>query len=309
MKVHSIKATLKIHRLSAPIRMFIGGTFGVAFLLLLAAIYFPVFASAREKARQATCIRNNKEIGLAILLYAQDYGEEFPTGRTIAASTGGANSLAAGVGWAGQVYPYLKNVEFLHCLTDSTSTIPATDGTSKLDVISYSYNYNIAGGKSYRGATISSMSAPAVTVMLTEVKGNQANVATRSELPSSNIATYSSAGDGINYLYWNDRNENALKTGGIRYDTGVPAGYDCDVAPNPPIGCTGFYGSYTYNGRHAGRSVYFLADGHARSIPGMGISAGIDAPSSDKNQTVKNGVVYAAGTSVLGKYTITYSTK
>lgn len=50
----------------------------IAIIAILAAILFPVFAQAREKARQATCASNEKEIGLAILMYSQDYDEIFP---------------------------------------------------------------------------------------------------------------------------------------------------------------------------------------------------------------------------------------
>src|SRR5579862_1797833 len=52
----------------------------IAIIAILAAILFPVFAQAREKARQASCLSNAKQIGLAILLYAQDYDETYPPG-------------------------------------------------------------------------------------------------------------------------------------------------------------------------------------------------------------------------------------
>src|SRR5262249_24091815 len=44
----------------------------IAIIAILAAILFPVFAQAREKARQATCVSNLKQIGMACLMYAQD---------------------------------------------------------------------------------------------------------------------------------------------------------------------------------------------------------------------------------------------
>ena len=47
----------------------------IAIIAILAAILFPVFAQAREKARQATCISNLKQIGLASMMYSQDYDE------------------------------------------------------------------------------------------------------------------------------------------------------------------------------------------------------------------------------------------
>ncbi len=52
----------------------------IAIIAILAAILFPVFAQAREKARQIACLSNMKQIGLGIKMYAQDYDELFPMG-------------------------------------------------------------------------------------------------------------------------------------------------------------------------------------------------------------------------------------
>src|SRR5437762_4120123 len=50
----------------------------IAIIAILAAILFPVFAQARSKARQATCISNLKQLGNAMLMYVQDFDETFP---------------------------------------------------------------------------------------------------------------------------------------------------------------------------------------------------------------------------------------
>jgi len=52
----------------------------IAIIAILAAILFPVFAQAREKARQTSCLSNQKQLGTAILMYTQDYDEVYPTG-------------------------------------------------------------------------------------------------------------------------------------------------------------------------------------------------------------------------------------
>jgi prepilin-type N-terminal cleavage/methylation domain-containing protein/prepilin-type processing-associated H-X9-DG protein len=52
----------------------------IAIIAILAAILFPVFAQAREQARSTSCLSNNKQIGLATKMYAQDYDENFPMG-------------------------------------------------------------------------------------------------------------------------------------------------------------------------------------------------------------------------------------
>src|SRR5438067_8373067 len=55
----------------------------IAIIAILAAILFPVFAQAREKARQSTCLSNCKQMGTAAMLYLQDYDETYPSsGRT-----------------------------------------------------------------------------------------------------------------------------------------------------------------------------------------------------------------------------------
>ena len=51
----------------------------IAIIAILAAILFPVFARAREKARQSSCLSNVKQIGIANMMYAQDYDERFTT--------------------------------------------------------------------------------------------------------------------------------------------------------------------------------------------------------------------------------------
>ncbi|MFO8081771.1 MAG: prepilin-type N-terminal cleavage/methylation domain-containing protein [Armatimonadota bacterium] len=66
----------------------------IAIIAILAAILFPVFARARAKARQTACLSNIKQIGLGLMMYAQDHDETYPT-------TGGA--------WWYPLMPYVKN--------------------------------------------------------------------------------------------------------------------------------------------------------------------------------------------------------
>ena len=55
----------------------------IAIIAILAAILFPVFAQARSKARQASCLSNQKQIGIGIMMYAQDYDETLPGNTTL----------------------------------------------------------------------------------------------------------------------------------------------------------------------------------------------------------------------------------
>ncbi|MCC6728292.1 MAG: prepilin-type N-terminal cleavage/methylation domain-containing protein [Chthonomonadales bacterium] len=72
----------------------------IAIIAILAAILFPVFAQAREQARTISCLSNNKQIGLSVRMYAQDYDEEFPMGTYNAARNWEVNPDVLGnLGW------------------------------------------------------------------------------------------------------------------------------------------------------------------------------------------------------------------
>ena len=84
----------------------------IAIIAILAAILFPVFAKAREKARQSSCLSNQKQIGLGMMMYAQDYDETIPQyrhdwpGRTVAYEY---------CLWYWLVNPYVKNRQVFIC--------------------------------------------------------------------------------------------------------------------------------------------------------------------------------------------------
>ena len=80
----------------------------IAIIAILAAILFPVFAQAREKARQASCLSNTKQLGLGIYQYVQDYDETLPMGRVILPGV-------LDTSWAKDVYPYVKSVGVFIC--------------------------------------------------------------------------------------------------------------------------------------------------------------------------------------------------
>jgi prepilin-type N-terminal cleavage/methylation domain-containing protein/prepilin-type processing-associated H-X9-DG protein len=75
----------------------------IAIIAILAAILFPVFAQARSKARQASCLSNLKQAGLAIMMYTQDYDEVLPPSNYPAPPSVGNN-----YNWYGIVEPYVK---------------------------------------------------------------------------------------------------------------------------------------------------------------------------------------------------------
>src|SRR5450432_996851 len=79
----------------------------IAIIAILAAILFPVFAQAREKARQTACASNMRQMGMAVMLYAQDCDERLPLAASLT-PTGFLN-------WHDFVDPYVKNKQIWVC--------------------------------------------------------------------------------------------------------------------------------------------------------------------------------------------------
>ena len=77
----------------------------IAIIAILAAILFPVFARARERARQSTCLSNCKQIAMGLTMYAQDYDEIIPH---YAIEDPAAPGLY--IYWPTLIYPYTKNM-------------------------------------------------------------------------------------------------------------------------------------------------------------------------------------------------------
>lgn len=88
----------------------------IAIISILAAILFPVFAQARENARRASCQSNLKQIGLAVMMYTQDYDETYPRAQQCANT-----ACNAYVYWYGDLLePYVKNSQLFRCPSSTT---------------------------------------------------------------------------------------------------------------------------------------------------------------------------------------------
>lgn len=116
----------------------------IAIISILAAILFPVFAQAREKARQTACLSNVKQIGLAFMQYNQDYDEQYvPFTYTDAANRKWR--------WMHLIHPYTKNHQMGVCpsisgpqpLRELVPPVDADDYDSRN--FSYGYNYQYLG--------------------------------------------------------------------------------------------------------------------------------------------------------------------
>jgi prepilin-type N-terminal cleavage/methylation domain-containing protein/prepilin-type processing-associated H-X9-DG protein len=83
----------------------------IAIIAILAAILFPVFAQAREKARATSCLSNLKQLGLGLMMYAQDYDECNIMNTGYYDTTSGDNHGS----WAMSVQAYTKNTLIFSC--------------------------------------------------------------------------------------------------------------------------------------------------------------------------------------------------
>jgi prepilin-type N-terminal cleavage/methylation domain-containing protein/prepilin-type processing-associated H-X9-DG protein len=132
----------------------------IAIIAILAAILFPVFAKAREKARQASCLSNCKQFAVALMAYTQDYDERYVT--SVYADS---QYTPAGPFWASALYPYIKNYQVYICPTGggrgSTNALVYNQWTFP---VSPHYGWNDQLG----GKSMSQCTKPAETVAIAD---------------------------------------------------------------------------------------------------------------------------------------------
>jgi len=203
----------------------------IAIIAILAAILFPVFARARESARQSTCTSNLKQITIGLMMYAQDYDER--TGHTW------VNDLSVPVqnqSWKTYLQPYIKNVGVMRC--PSSNLVPGAPPAGQSVGFNFS-NYGIYTGICSRA--IASIAAPANTVSFCDA-GRQ------------NVAV----GDGNDPDTWK---ENATSDWEVAY---------CRRFVDNAVGQTGEWsqgnGPRRPLGRHNGNVVVAFLDGHVKAM-------------------------------------------
>jgi prepilin-type N-terminal cleavage/methylation domain-containing protein/prepilin-type processing-associated H-X9-DG protein len=261
----------------------------IAIIAILAAILFPVFAQVREKARAISCLSNEKQLGLGVIQYQQDYDEKNP---------GGVNGYGGGAGWAGQIYPYVKSEKVFQCPSDSGV---GPEGSS------YALNSNTALPSNPPGCgwpwaansfSISSYTAPSTTVLLLEVTNNKfyeidTELNSVTNAGTSNWCGGSPAANGLGGSYdpngWNgDGSTTPLSNDGfMKYATGLLNGLS-------QAKDTGAYISVL--GRHQGSSNYVMADGHAKSLRPSQVSPGLNAATTTSIQSDDMSAAGTAGT-------------
>jgi prepilin-type N-terminal cleavage/methylation domain-containing protein/prepilin-type processing-associated H-X9-DG protein len=142
----------------------------IAIIAILAAILFPVFAQAREAARKTTCLSNLKQLGLGLMMYAQDYDEQATPWNLRFGTKNQYDQFGVSLSWDRLIMPYLKNNGILACPSDSGSTRPVLPGVEQVVIRSYTYPGSIGGGWCpwTPPRAIASIPEPARTVQLIE---------------------------------------------------------------------------------------------------------------------------------------------
>jgi len=216
----------------------------IAIIAILAAILFPVFAQAREKARQTSCLSNTKQLGLGVLMYTQDYDETYP----LAIRESWANS------WAITTQPYIKNYDVYRCPSDGETRVQAAwMGVG----ISYAANMNWPGNATFSWGPMGSASSWV-------------------RYPSRSLAEVAREADTI--LIAERHNEQALNTTGIgnatNYSVGIVTGtYLNSITPsNIPNGTRASTVPYpngpdgAVTARHSGMANFVFCDGHSKAM-------------------------------------------
>ena len=241
----------------------------IAIIAILAAILFPVFAKAREKARQASCMSNEKQIGLGILQYVQDYDEQMPSGATAlsppAPPNGGiAVANGAGVGWAGGTSPYIKSTQLFKCPDDSTAggTVPTTYP------VSYGLNLFLPT------VSLANMTAPTTTVMVFEVSScaSRLNLADEGVSLKGGVTTMSAVGDGAPTTVGADITSAATCSNGTNCSADTSAG-DTTARPSIAVGLA----RHDLGGAGNGASMYLMGDGHVKFLRYNQVYGGLGA--------------------------------
>ena len=220
----------------------------IAIIAILAAILFPVFAKAREKARQASCLSNVKQLSLAVLCYAQDYDERllpyyiYTTSTNPADFPGGQIWTSGVMYWQQLLLPYTSNKDVAYC--------PSSIMGKRVYPVNWNYGANTAILRAVTSTTVST------SLTLVELVS-----------PSDLYLFMDGGGGGITYL-------STYAPSGATY---LPGAGDAGVAPN---NYTGDRLSDFMKGRHNGGCIVGFADGHAKWLPVKTIISEAKTPNS-----------------------------
>ena len=165
----------------------------IAIISILAAILFPVFAQAREKARQSACLSNMKQLGLGVQQYLQDYDEKLyfqqsisysRSGVTVPSSVPGISNITGVYSesvnpmpnvWWNLLMPYVKSDNVFSCLSDANPA-PSFSGSSSYDMKGNVIRRSFIAASIPESLQASQVPEPSKTVVITEKWGGGQNI-------------------------------------------------------------------------------------------------------------------------------------
>ncbi len=246
----------------------------IAIIAILAAILFPVFAQAREKARGISCLSNMKQMGTAMYMYAQDYDEQMfpyrvvdrPNHNTINPFAGDPNVCGDArdrIFWNQLLYPYVKNWDIYKCQSRTNSWVNinpnglATGDCSYGGQNSYGVNkYAFQPDNGAFGIKFAAMAAPANLFIIMD--------STYYDLlpkytDDSGVQVISGQLAGDSYGF-----RPSTANGYLPYWTQIANG---EYAAPEPVGAAMTAFQNHAKTRHSGIINATLADGHAKAMP------------------------------------------
>jgi prepilin-type N-terminal cleavage/methylation domain-containing protein/prepilin-type processing-associated H-X9-DG protein len=141
----------------------------IAIIAILAAILFPVFSQAREKARATSCLANTKQLGMAVLMYTQDYDECYPYSIYVSNVTAASgNSVILTI--YDIIYPYTKNAQIYQCqslpqaINVQNLSFDLFSPSGLYQYVSFGWNYGVMPlGNISVGDTVLNSAGPSVS--------------------------------------------------------------------------------------------------------------------------------------------------
>ena len=238
----------------------------IAIIAILAAILFPVFAQAREKARMTACLNNMRQLSNGVMMYTQDHDETFLYAANYAVTPSSARPI-----WPALVQPYIKNEGIFRCPSASNDA--------------YSPDWNRRGYPSI-GFTAQMAFDPAVAaaegfpevVPLASID-EPTRTPFFADTPNADVTT-GSLGDYRSYVFDPCVPNSVINATDPRLST--PSVADIDLVKKLGASSGGtltpgqlkpIHARHQANGLNAGRTTVLLADGHAKTYSASQILA------------------------------------
>jgi prepilin-type N-terminal cleavage/methylation domain-containing protein/prepilin-type processing-associated H-X9-DG protein len=217
----------------------------IAIIVIIAAILFPVFGQAREKARQSTCLSNLAQLGRAGMMYVQDYDERFPS--RVGGDTATAPGRVAGDP-LGLMQPYIKNWAVLYCpdrfTVRSNCPDPTGNKPGKSRCMGYGANWG-SGCDACKGGWVWHKQDGLVRLLGPVGFGDYIGVSLSEVAIPAHTFFYGDTNDDPRQTLWRDVMPGVRSPGNAAQD---------------------LWGNPYETPRHSGGNCFVFVDGHARWI-------------------------------------------